>query len=208
MMHGPCGLLNENCPCMKDRSCSKFYPKPFRDETSIDKDGFALYKRPNNDRFVVKGNIRLDNRWVVPHNLFLLKKSSAHINVEWCNKTHVLRYLFKYVTKGQDCAKMYLEKFKKGEDAPCDPTTSTINKVKEYLDCRYICEQDAVWRILGYDIHRHYPSVERLVVHLPQLNNISLHPNTSLTSLINNSFLAKTQLIEWFTANRIYPEAL
>lgn len=118
MMHGPCGSLNESCPCMKKGSCSKFYPKSFRDETMIDKDGFAQYRRPDNGRYVMKGNVRLDNRWVVPYNMFLLKKYCAHINVEWCNKTKVLKYLFKYVTKGQDCAKMYMQRLTQGEDTP------------------------------------------------------------------------------------------
>ena len=57
------------------------------------------------------------------------------------------------MTKGPDCAKVYLERIRKGEDAPLDPTTKTVNEVKEYLDYRYICEQDACWRVLAYDIH-------------------------------------------------------
>lgn len=33
MMHGPCGLVNSNAPCMNDNKCSKDYPKQFSDET-------------------------------------------------------------------------------------------------------------------------------------------------------------------------------
>lgn len=207
MIHGPCGVLNDRCPCMKNGSCSKFYPKSFQDETYIDKDGFAIYRRPDNGRFILKGNVRLDNRWVVPYNMFLLKKYGAHINVEWCNKTNVLKYLFKYVTKGQDCAKFYLTKLAKGQDTSFDCSTSTVNEVKEYLDCRYICEQDAVWRILGFDIHRHFPAIERLVVHLPNMNSIHIHPNANLARVVSNSFVRRTTLTEWFVTNRTHPEA-
>lgn len=139
MIHGPCGADNPNYSCMRNGICSKGYPKPFSEETKIDGQGFAVYKRPQNGRYVKKGNVNLDNRWVVPYNMTLLKKFQAHINVDFCNRTHVLKYLFKYVTKGPDCTKVYLERIRKGEDVPMDATTRSVNEVKEYLDCRYIC---------------------------------------------------------------------
>jgi len=145
MIHGPCGPDNPKSPCMKNGKCSKGFPKSFQSETTIDKNGFAVYKRPDNGRFVQKGQCRLDNRWVVPYNPYLLKKFQAHINVEWCNKGIFIKYLFKYVTKGPDCSKAYIERIKKGEEVAIDETTQTRNEVQEYLDCRYICEQDACW---------------------------------------------------------------
>jgi hypothetical protein len=67
---------------MKNGRCSKNYPKDFQHETSLDANGFALYRRRNNGRFVIKSNIKLDNRWIVPYNLPLLKRYQAHINFE------------------------------------------------------------------------------------------------------------------------------
>jgi hypothetical protein len=109
MIHGPCGESNRNCPCMKNNKCSKKFPKDFQDETTIDDFGFALYMRRDDDRHVVKCGVRLDNRSVVPYNMHLLKKYNAHINVEWCNKSNMIKYRFKYVTKGIDRAKVYFE---------------------------------------------------------------------------------------------------
>jgi hypothetical protein len=73
MVHEPCGKLNPNSPCMKNRKCSKYYPKPFHDQTTINENGYATYKRRNDGRFVLKGSTKLDNRWIVPHNPILLK---------------------------------------------------------------------------------------------------------------------------------------
>jgi len=143
MIHGLCGPQNPTCPCMKDGKCSKHFPKPYHEETSVNFDGFALYKRRQNNLYIEKGGLQMDNRWVVPYNISLLKKYQAHINVEWCNKSTFIKYLFKYVTKGADCSKVYLERIRRAESTPYDRDTDTINEVKEYLDCRYICEQDA-----------------------------------------------------------------
>uniref|UniRef100_A0A0A9DV49 ATP-dependent DNA helicase n=1 Tax=Arundo donax TaxID=35708 RepID=A0A0A9DV49_ARUDO len=139
--------------------------------------------------------------------MYLLKKFQAHINVKWCNKGIFIKYLFKYVTKGLDCGKAYLERIRNGEDAPHDDETQTINEVKEYLDCRYICEQDACWRIFGFDIHRHFSPVERLPVHLPNENNIVYDAQANMSQVICNENLRKTILTEWFVANKLHPNA-
>ncbi|KAJ1256533.1 hypothetical protein BS78_K010100 [Paspalum vaginatum] len=203
-MHGPCGSTFPQCPCMKNGKCSKRYPKAFQEVTTLNEDGFALYMRPDNGRFIEKGGVRLDNRWVVPYNMYLLKKFQAHINVEWCNKGIFIKYLFKYVTKGSDCAKVYIQRIRGVQDAPHDPDTDTINEVKEYLDCRYICEHDACWRVFGYYIHRHYPTMERMPVHLPRENFVTYDAKQNMAEVLSKEFLRRTMLTEWFVANQRY----
>ena len=58
MIHGPCGMAKLNSPCMKQGKCSKFFPKTFTAETTIDEDGYPMYRRHNNGIFVEK------NGWI------------------------------------------------------------------------------------------------------------------------------------------------
>jgi len=200
MMHGPCGVDGPKCPCMKKGFCSKKFPKPFQDETTIDESGFPLYRWPDNGRFVMKNNVRLDNRHVVPYNMLILKKWQAHINVEWCNKTYVIKYLYKYVTKGPDKLNTLFENIRRDGD-------QDVDEIKEYRECRYIVDYDSFWRVYGYDIHGKTPSVERLPVHLLNMHVVRFHTQATLSSVIDDAWLQKTMLTEWFVANRLHPAA-
>ncbi|ONM60681.1 uncharacterized protein [Zea mays] len=207
MVHGPCGNYNKHAPCMKNGRCSKNYPKKLQEETSFDENGFVLYRRRNNGRVVFKNKIALDNRYIVPSNLLLLKKFGAHTNVEWCNKTIFIKYLFKYVTKGPDRSKMFLQRIQSGEDVPYDEETDARNEIKEYIDSRYLCDIDSCWRVFGFEIHRHYPAVERMHVHLPNENYITYNTSANMAGILSQSFLRKTMLTEWFTTNQQHSNA-
>ncbi|XP_044406347.1 uncharacterized protein [Triticum aestivum] len=203
MMHGPCGEMNDKCVCMKKGVCSKYFPKDFRDTTVIDDNGFALYRCRDDGRRVYKNGHYLDNRHVVPYNMAMLKKFQGHINVEWCNKTQVMKYLFKYVIKGADYSKVMLERLKNLTKSGC----RTVDEVQEYLICRYICEYDALWRIFGFEIHFKMPSVQRLTVHMPGMNTIYYRAGADLTKIVDSDFLRKTMLTEWFVANEMFEDA-
>jgi hypothetical protein len=154
MVHGPCGDLNRLCPCMKNGVCSKRFPKSYNVETLVDEKGFPVYRRREDGRFVFrnKGTARLTNQWVVPYNLKLLKRFQAHINVEWCNKTNLMKYLFKYVTKGHDVARIRFQNVGThvlaGESASVsgngqmevDGVTVVVgrNEIDEYIKCRFV----------------------------------------------------------------------
>jgi hypothetical protein len=74
MLHGPCGTIKPNAPCMVDNKCSKRYPKEFRENTIFCEDGYPDYARPDNGRTVQKNGHVYDNRDVVPHNPYLSAK--------------------------------------------------------------------------------------------------------------------------------------
>ncbi|XP_071699463.1 uncharacterized protein [Rutidosis leptorrhynchoides] len=95
------------------------------DVTSVDHDGYPIYKWRDDGRTVNKQGHDLDNGNVIPYNAFLLKKYQAHINVEWCNQIGAIRYLFKYINKGNDRITACI----------CNEET---DEMKEYYDYRYI----------------------------------------------------------------------
>ncbi|KAL8624599.1 hypothetical protein ACOMHN_045134 [Nucella lapillus] len=161
MVHGPCGPLNPQSPCMKGGHCSKHFPKRFTKDTQTDKDGYPLYRRrkPGDGGKTAKimrqgENMNVDNRWIVPYCPLLTKIFSAHINVEYCSSVKSIKYICKYINKGSDKAVFTLE------------DGSTVrDEVTAYQTGRYISTNEAIWRILSFPIHKRYPAVERLAVH-------------------------------------------
>ena len=207
MMHGPCGADNRRCPCMKNDKCCKNFPKPFQDETILDGFGFTIYRRRPDGRHVLKNGVRLDNRNVVPYNMHFLKKYNANINVEWCNKSNMIKYLFRYVTKGIDRAKVYFEITANTSNVSPGAHVAPPNEIQEYIDARYLSTCEALWRAFEYDIHFRVPSVERLVVHLPGLNHVRYEPGADLHALLASSAAKNTMLTEWFETNLRHEQA-
>ncbi|GFU44401.1 helitron_like_N domain-containing protein [Trichonephila clavipes] len=162
MIHGPCGSLNNNSPCMSDGKCTKQYPRDLLAETITGNDGYPLYRRRSTEDGgksiklkVLSNTIDVDNRWVVPYSPILLKTYNAHINVEYCNSVKAIKYICKYVNKGSDMAVFGVE-----------ITTASNDEVTQYQLGHYISSNEAVWRILSFSIHERYPTVVHLALHL------------------------------------------
>jgi hypothetical protein len=99
MMHGPCGAVFPNAPCMEEGKCKKQYSRKFQSKTVTNVNGYLIYRRRDTRHTILVHGIELDNRWVVPHNVHLSTKYDAHINVEVCNNIRAVKYLFKYIYK-------------------------------------------------------------------------------------------------------------
>ncbi|KAF8107311.1 hypothetical protein N665_0123s0002 [Sinapis alba] len=174
--------------------CTKNYPKALSEHKRIDKSGFVLYRRRHDPKsFVVKGNIQLDNEYVVPHNLKLLKKYQAHINIEWCCRTSAIKYLFKYITKGR-----------RSED---EKKSDMVNEIEKYVECRYISACESSWRIFAFPIHHNQPNVVKLPLHLPGKHRMVFKQSDDLAELVLREDVEKTMLTAWFVSCETYEEA-
>ena len=144
MIHGPCGAINPQSPCMVDGKCSKRYPRKFTTETITGTDGYPLYRRrspDDNGRTVtkkVKGNdFVVDNSWIVPYSPLLSKTFKTHCNVEYCNSVKSIKYICKYVTKGSDMAVFGIQ-------------NSDNDEIRRYQIGRYVNCNEAIWRIFSF----------------------------------------------------------
>ncbi|KAL4598101.1 hypothetical protein ACB092_11G035000 [Castanea dentata] len=207
MVHGPCGSINSKASCMIENKCTKHFPKKFCSQTTVDEDGFPIYRRRNNGRFVERNEVKLDNRFIVPYNIDLLVKFQAHINVEWCNRSRSIKYLFKYITKGPDRAMLILE-----ENLHIDSSTgmqhmTDADEVKTYLNCRYVSAIEACWRIFEFPIHHREPAVQRLNFHNEDEQPVVFEDTDYLNNVVNKPDIEKTKFTEWMKANALYEEA-
>ncbi|XP_074355163.1 uncharacterized protein LOC141693869 [Apium graveolens] len=190
MLHGPCGQANVSSPCMQQGKCTKFFPKKFNDTTTIGEDGFPIYRRRNTGIIVEKNGTLLDNRYVIPYNRNLSVKFDAHFNIELCNSTRSIKYLFKYINKGPDRATAVIE------------TADERDEIKAYLDCRYISACEACWRIFQFGINYRYPAVERLPFHLPNEHTVIFEESRCIENVLSMPGIDKTKFTEWLETNR------
>ncbi|OMP06331.1 DNA helicase PIF1, ATP-dependent [Corchorus olitorius] len=207
MMHGPCGLANPRAPCMEGGKCDKYFPKQFTRCTKIDPQGYPTYRRRDSGVFCVKSGVVLDNRFVVPHNVDLLVRYQAHINVELCNQSRAIKYLFKYINKGPDRSRVVIESSPPSAPAASNPVPAELNEIKAYLDCRYLCAYESCWRLFCFEVHVQQPAVLRLLVHLPDRHTIYFQSRDSTDAVLSKRDANKTMFTEWLAANREHASA-
>jgi hypothetical protein len=200
MIHGPCGEINKNSPCMDDNKCTKSFPKDFSASTIINSNGYPTYRRRDTGiTYSLNGktnNPRVDNRWVVPYNPYLSLKYNSDINLEFCASIASVKYLFKYIYKGHDCANIQIGR---GENQQ-GQQEMVSDEIKQYLDTRYVSAPEACWRIFKYPLCFRSHAVQRLAVHLPQEQPIYFQPGLEDRAVLNAESKLTT-LTAWFKLN-------
>ena len=131
----------------------------------------------------------MDNRNVIPYNVFLLKTLNCHINVEYCSSINSIQYLFKYQYKGNDQATMEIIQDQQNHD-----------EVQCFLNTRYVGSMEATWRIFNFDICVVKPSVLQLTLHLPEEQTLTFFHgmDSAMSALLKNEH---TQLTKYFEMN-------
>ncbi|XP_071739059.1 uncharacterized protein [Rutidosis leptorrhynchoides] len=198
MMHGPCGTQNPKSACMNEttKTCTKSFPKRFQEHASVDENGYPVYRRRDNESRVYKGEAELHNGYVVPYNPFLLKKFQSHINVERCNQSGAIKYLFKYINKGYDRITAGLVR---NDDSNGEVAGKPV--MVKSLENPYISACEAAWRIFGNEIHYRTHAVERLSFHLPNEQPVTFEDDADLQDVIEKPSVASSQFTSWMERN-------
>lgn len=133
-------------------------------------------------------------------------KYQGHINVEWCNRSQSIKYLFKYIGKGSDTATAVIEMEHRG---PNPMSTTSIkekdvepDEIKNYLSCRYVSAAEASWRIFEFPIHHREPYVQRLYFHLENELEVIFRDNETLPQVVDRTDPDRTMFVQWLLNNR------
>nr|GEV35232.1 DNA helicase [Tanacetum cinerariifolium] len=163
-------------------------------------DGFVHYRRRETGIETERQNVRLDSRYVVPYNRMLCARYYAHINVEYCGWTMLIKYMFKYISKGTDRVVANIT------TSICDTASTNmtpnihIDEIKNFVEARYIGPHEACWRILEFPIHYRDPPVQILAVHSENMQQIRFRSRDRLQLIVDNP-AKKTTLTEWLDYN-------
>ncbi|XP_071699477.1 uncharacterized protein [Rutidosis leptorrhynchoides] len=163
MIHGPCGAINISAQCMDRFVCTKKFPKSLNMNTYFDKNGYAQYRRRNTGVTAKKCGVDLDNSYVVPYNRNLCLIFHAHINVEYCGWTMMIKYLFKYISKGTDKIVMRVSRDIGQRQAETENQPKRVDEIQNFVDDRFICPCEACWRMYGFSIHHREPAKNTLI---------------------------------------------
>lgn len=180
----PCASCRDN----KKKQCKRRFPKDMSRETVMMGNKFPKYRRRGLHQCVIKDRIVSDD-WVVPFCPFLSLKYRAHINVEIASSLKSFKYVYKYVLK------------------PPDSAVIAINEIQQHLSGRLLSAAESVWRLLNLPLHKEYPAVMRLHIHLPNEHTIIFDPTMDVDDIHQAAASTTSTLLQWFDLNHLDPTA-
>ena len=183
-MHSPCDHdPSAGCRDNDKHQCKRHFPKEMSRETVTLGNKYPKYRRRGRFDCEAKGRVISDD-WVVPYSPFLSLKYRAHINVEIASSIKSFKYVYKYVLKAPDTAVV------------------SINEIQAHLSGRLLSAAEAVWRLLGLPLHKEYPTIMRLHIHLPNAHNFVFDPTLDPADLQEAAESTTSTLLQWFELNQ------
>lgn len=171
--------------------CSKHFPHKFADKSELIENSYPVYRRRRNGRkFVSSRGHEIDNQWIVPYNPYLLLKYNCHINIEITSSLKSIKYLFKYLHKGLDMARLNIKII---------DNVQIYNEFDHFIDCRYLSAGEAIWKLYDFPMFYQSHTVYALPVHLENYQNVIFNPQNPAAALEH----ADSMLTAYFTLNQV-----
>jgi len=82
-----------------------------------------------------------------------------------------------------------------------DHTAITVNEISAHLSGRLLSVSEAVHRLLALPLHKEWPPVVRLDVHLPRQHTVVFDPTLDEDTLLAQLELSVSTLMGWFQLN-------
>ena len=127
----------------------------------------------------------------------------VHINMDWCNQSSSIKYLFKYINKGNDRITIVVVY----ENWTIRSAHNNEDEIKKYLDCRYVSPSEACWYIFSFPIQCRKPYVERLVFHLEGEHSVYFNDYEHIDDVILKPYVTESIFTSWLQFNSEYSEA-
>jgi PIF1-like helicase/Helitron helicase-like domain at N-terminus len=184
-VHTPCD--RDECASCRDNAkklCKRRFPKDMARETVMMSNQFPKYRRRGRFQCTIKDRIVSDD-WVVPFCPFLSLKYRAHINCEIASSLKSFKYVYKYVLK------------------PPDSAVIAINEIQAHLSGRLLSAAESVWRLLNLPLHKEFPAVMRLHIHLPNEHTVIFDPTMDVDDIHQAAAATTSTLLQWFDLNHV-----
>jgi hypothetical protein len=83
-----------------------------------------------------------------------------------------------------------------------------LDEIKQYLDARFVGSNEACWRLFMFYMHKEFPNVVRLQVHLPNQQYVIWNPeiDSNIEEVADRAAVKDTTLTAFFKANAKYEE--
>ena len=111
----------------------------------------------------------------------------AHINIEVYASVQAVKYIHKYIYKGNDRTTLWLQ--------------SNDDEISQYLQGCYIGPTEAIWWLFEFPMHEETPLVTHLAIHLLDKQPIYFNTDASEEEVRNYMANACSTLMAFFRYN-------
>lgn len=81
----------------------------------------------------------MHNGFVVPYNADSLLHFDAHVNVEYCGWSMLIKSLFKYISNGTNMIRFAVTGIDSDDEGSSYDGSAIIDEISNYVDDRFLC---------------------------------------------------------------------